>query len=369
MDLTGSFREQGRVDTLLGHIRREAAGEYIFMEVCGGHTTAIQSYGIPGMLPHGIRLISGPGCPVCVTSQTFIDHAIALTGMPDVTVATFGDLVKVPGSESSLEREKAGGADVRVVYSVNEAISLAEKNRERKVVFLAVGFETTAPGTAAGVLDAAKRGIRNFFLLSAHKIMPPAMRAVVTGGTHVNGFICPGHVSAITGSGIYRFLPDDFGVGCVISGFEPLDILQSVLMLIRQVNLKRPGVEVQYTRAVKPEGNRKAVSIMNQVFRVSDDWWRGFGVLAGSGLRLREGYENIDAEKVFPAFAEKNIDEGDCICGEILRGTSTPGECPLFGKACNPGNPAGACMVSSEGACNVYFKYRNPHDTAYHKKY
>ena len=359
MSFAEEFRDPGRVDKLLGQIRQEADGNYVFMEVCGGHTTAIQSYGITGMLPGNIRLISGPGCPVCVTSRSYIDHAIALSGRPDVIIATFGDLLRVPGSNSSLEKEKAAGAGISIVYSVNEAIRLAEKHKNKIIVFLAIGFETTAPGTAAGVLEAVDRGIDNFLILSAQKIMPPAMRAVVEGGTHVNGFICPGHVSTITGSGIYQFLPRDFGIGCVVSGFEPVDIFQSLLMLIRQVNQNLPDVEVQYTRAVKPGGNRKAMNIMDRVFGLSGDWWRGFGIIPASGLQLRLQYESFDARKVFPAFAEEDRDEGACICGEILRGVSTPGDCPLFVAGCTPGDPAGACMVSSEGACNVYFKYRN----------
>ena len=357
MAFAEGFSERERVDKLLRQIRREAEGDYIFMEVCGGHTTAIRGYGIDSLLPGNIRLISGPGCPVCVTSVSYIDHAIELAAIPDVIIATFGDLLRVPGTGTSLEREKAAGAAVATVYSVNEAVNLAGKHKSKKIVFLAIGFETTAPGTAAGVLEAGKRGVDNFFILSAHKIMPPAMRAVVEGGTHVNGFICPGHVSAITGSGIYQFMPAGFGIGCVVSGFEPVDILQSVLMLTRQVSRNDPKVEIQYKRAVKPEGNQKAVAIMEKVFDISDDWWRGFGIIPGSGLQLKQEYERFDARKVFPAFAEEDSDEGACICGEILRGKSTPAGCPLFGNGCTPADPAGACMVSSEGACNVHYNF------------
>ena len=357
MGLAGGFREQSRVDKLLRQLRQEAAGDYILMEVCGGHTTAIQSYGIGGLLPGNIRLISGPGCPVCVTSRSYIDHAVGLSAIPGVIIATFGDLLRVPGSTDSLEKAKATGADVRVVYSVNEAISMAEKERSKRIVFLAIGFETTVPGTAAGVLSAAEKGLDNFLILSAQKIMPPAMRAVVEGGTEVNGFICPGHVSTITGSGIYRFLTEESGIGCVVSGFEPVDILQSILMLVRQVNRNAPDVEVQYTRAVRPEGNRKALDIMNRVFGPSAEWWRGFGIIEGSGLQLRPQYESIDARNILSAFAEEDPDEGACICGEILRGRSTAGDCPLFGNGCTPDNPAGACMVSSEGACYINYKY------------
>lgn len=389
MKITEAFREKGRVDRLLANIRREASGDYVFMEVCGGHTNAIQGFGIPGLLPGNIRLISGPGCPVCVTSKSYIDHAVSLASVPGVVIATFGDLLRVPGSNGSLERAKASGSGVTMVYSVNEAINLAESNRDKKIVFLAIGFETTAPGNAAGVLEAGGRGLPNFFVLSAQKVMPPAMRAVVEGGTLVNGFICPGHVSAVTGSGIYEFLPREFGTGCVISGFEPVDILLSVLMLVRQVNQESPRVEVEYARAVRPEGNLKALKIMDQVFVRADDWWRGFGIIPESGLQLKPEYESMDAGKVFPAFADAftdadggeaankgagqgadegaedgayeaagdAADEGACICGRILRGTASPPECPLFGTGCTPENPAGACMVSAEGACFAYFKY------------
>jgi hydrogenase expression/formation protein HypD len=357
MEFSLEFRERGRVDRLLGQIRREATGIYNLMEVCGGHTSAIHSYGIPSLLPHNINLISGPGCPVCVTSRTFIDHAIALASMPGIIIATFGDLLRVPGTTTTLEKEKAAGKNISVIYSVNEALSLAVTHKNKKVVFLAIGFETTAPGTAAGVLEARDRGLFNFLVLSAQKTMPPAMRAVVDGGTRVNGFICPGHVSAITGSRIYMFLPREFGIGCVIAGFEPVDILYSVLLLVRQINRDEPRVEIQYKRAVRPEGNLRAVKIMNQVFTESDDWWRGFGIIPCSGLQLREEFEEYDAWKFFHVIPREQPDEGSCMCGDILRGKYTPADCPLFGTACTPGNPAGACMVSSEGACNTFHKY------------
>lgn len=357
MNINAAFSDRGRVEKLLRHIHQEAVGEYIFMEVCGGHTTAILSCGIPGMLPGNIRLISGPGCPVCVTSKSYIDNAIKFSAMPGVVIATYGDLLRVPGSISSLEREKAAGASVSMVYSVNEAINLAEKNKNKNIVFLAIGFETTTPGNACGVLEAHGRGLSNFFILSAQKIMPPAMRAVVEGGTKVNGFICPGHVSTITGSGIFEFLPYDFGIGCVISGFEPVDILQTILMLVRQVNSNAPVVEVQYKRAVKPEGNKKALKIMEQVFSLSDDWWRGFGIIPGSGLQLKSRFNRFDARKAFNISDGKDTDDGECICGEILKGVSKPDDCPLFGSGCTPHNPAGACMVSTEGSCFAYYKY------------
>jgi hydrogenase expression/formation protein HypD len=357
MEAAKKFRERERVEILLGNIRQEAVGEYNLMEVCGGHTAAIHGFGIPALLPPAIRLISGPGCPVCVTARSFIDTAIALSARPDVIIATFGDLMRVPGSNSTLEREKAGGAAVNVVYSINEALGIAGNNKKKNIVFLAIGFETTAPGNAAGIMEAEQDGVENFFILCAHKIMPPAMKAVVEGGTRVNGFLCPGHVSIITGTAIYEFLPRDFGIGCVISGFEPVDILLSVLWLVRQVNTGKPLVEVQYRRAVRPEGNIKAQIIMNQVFSPADAWWRGFGIIAGSGLQLDGKYEKFDALKSFPVEIERNRDDEECICGAILRGKALPVDCPLFGRACTPGNPSGACMVSAEGACNAWYQH------------
>ncbi len=353
------FRDPERISGLAAQIRREAVGEYLFMEVCGGHTHAIRGNGLDKLLPPCITLLSGPGCPVCVTSLSYIDHAVSLLALPDVVTATYGDLLRVPGSRSTLEKEKAAGGDIEVVYSVNEAVELALEKPDKRVVFLAIGFETTAPGSAAGLTEAVRRGAGNFYLLSAHKIMPPAMKAVVEGGTRVTGFICPGHVSTITGSGIYEFMPRDYGVGCVISGFEPADILLSVLMLVRQVNREEPRVEIQYGRAVKPEGNPKALALMKRVFRESDEWWRGFGVIPGSGLQPGGEFEKYDARLVFPAFADDRDEKGACICGSILRGMKSPADCPLFGSVCTPASPAGACMVSAEGACNVNYKFSN----------
>jgi len=354
-----AYRERERAERLLHIIRNEATGHYTFMEVCGGHTNAIREFGIHGLLPGNIRLISGPGCPVCVTSRSFIDHAVALAGMHDHIIASFGDLLRVPGNHGTLDKARASGSAVTMVYSVNEAIALAEKNRNKKVIFLAMGFETTIPGNASGVLEAGRRNLGNFFMLSSQKVMPPAMKAVVEGGTRVNGFICPGHVGAVTGSRIFEFLPGQYGLGCVVSGFEPVDILLSVLMLVRQVNSSAPVVEVEYTRAVSREGNTKAVRIMEQVFELEDDWWRGFGIIPASGMQLNKKYGAFDARKLMAFSSEESEEEGACICGDILRGVSTPGMCPLFGTGCTPSDPAGACMVSAEGACYAYYKFRD----------
>ncbi len=356
MDLIKPFRDPARVDKLLEMIHREATGSYRFMEVCGGHTAAVHKYGIKELFPGNISLISGPGCPVCVSSGSFIDHAIALSRRTDTITASFGDLLRVPGgSKKTLYEAKSRGADIRIVYSINEALNIAKRNRQKRILFPAIGFETTAPGNAAGILEAERNEIRNFLMLSAQKIMPPAMKAVAEGETNINGFVCPGHVSAITGSGIYRFLVDEHGTGCVIAGFEPVDILSSVLMLLRQVNNQRPDVEIQYRRAVKPEGNVLAKNIMNKVFGLSDEWWRGFGIIPGSGLQLKPEYEKFDARRVFPGYTFTEQENEGCICGSILRGLNTPADCPLYVSECTPDHPVGACMVSSEGACNVYY--------------
>jgi hydrogenase expression/formation protein HypD len=356
MDLVKPFRDPGRAGKLLDMIHTEATGSYMFMEVCGGHTASVHKYGIKGLLPVNIRLVSGPGCPVCVSSGSFIDHAIALSERPDVITASFGDLLRVPGGEkTTLDHARSLGADIRIVYSVNEALDLARKNQQKKILFPAIGFETTSPGNASAILEAERHGIENFLMLSSQKIMPPAMKAVAEGEKKINGFICPGHVSAITGSGIYRFLAEDYGTGCVVAGFEPVDILCSVLMLIRQVNSGRPDVEIEYRRAVRPEGNILAKTIMNRVFTITDEWWRGFGIIPGSGLQLKPQYERFDARRVFPAYSFTEQVTDGCICGKILRGVKNPADCPLFNSRCTPDHPLGACMVSPEGACNVLF--------------
>lgn len=351
------FRDQILVSRLLGMIRNLGSENYTFMEVCGGHTAAIHRFGIPAMLPGNIKLISGPGCPVCVTGTEFIDKAVAYTGMDDFIVTTFGDLMRVPGSASSLEKEKAKGADVRVVFSGLEALEIAENNPGKQVVFLGIGFETTTPGTAVTVSLAKKRGIGNFCLLSSHKIMPPAMDSIINGGIKINGFICPGHVATVTGSQDFDFIPDKYGLACVITGFEPVDLLQSVYMLVKQVSMQTPSVEIQYRRAVSESGNRIALGQIKEVFEKCDSEWRGLGIIPMSGLRLRPEYESFDAEKNFPLKVTQVKENNKCLCGQILRGFKSPPDCSLFEVVCSPENPVGACMVSDEGACNTYYKY------------
>ncbi len=357
MKFATEFRDPVLVQVLADHIRRATSKEIVLMEVCGGHTMAIHRYGIPSLLPSNIRLVSGPGCPVCVSSKSFIDRAIAIGRLGNVILCTYGDLIRVPGSESTLDKEKAGGMDVRVVGSSLEALEIARRHPGQRILFLGIGFETTAPGSAAAIVQAHREGLRNFFLLSAHKIMPPAMEALITEGVNISGYLCPGHVSTITGSSIYRFIPEKYRLACVIAGFEPLDILQSVLMLALQIEEGRPDVEIQYKRVVKAQGNEKAQALLKEVFELGDDWWRGFGIIPESGLKLREAYAAYDAERVFDVRIPEAREEKGCICGEILKGLKQPADCKLFGKACTPQDPVGACMVSSEGSCAAYYKY------------
>ncbi|MCX6326505.1 MAG: hydrogenase formation protein HypD [Bacteroidia bacterium] len=358
MKYIDEFRNKDLVMKLTTLIKKSVRRDYTFMEVCGGHTAAIHRFGIPSLLPGNIKLISGPGCPVCVTGTDFIDKSIAYSKMEEVIITTFGDMIRVPGSVSSLEKEKAAGADIRIVLSGLEALEIAKINSEKKVIFLGIGFETTAPGTAVTIKLAEKNNLNNFFLLSAHKVMPPAMEAIIKEGVKLNGFICPGHVATITGSLVFNFIPEKFNLGCVITGFEPADILQSILMLIQQVNLDTPKVEIQYNRAVTDRGNIIAQRHLSQIFEPCDELWRGFGVIPGSGLKLRKEYEKFDAGKIMPVKIKFREEDILCICGDILRGLKTPEDCALFAKICVPEHPSGACMVSNEGACNSWYKYR-----------
>lgn len=351
------FRNKTIVEAIVREIKKISRKELALMEVCGGHTMALHKFGIPALLPENIKLLSGPGCPVCVTSRQFIDHAVALSRKQDIIITTYGDLIRVPGSTSSLDNEKSKGGDIRIVYSTLDALNIAKENPSKKVVFLGIGFETTAPGSAAAVDAAFNQNIVNFFLLSAHKIMPPPMEALINDGVKIDGYVCPGHVSTITGSAIYDFIPEKYRLGCVISGFEPTDLLQSVLMLVQQLENNNPKVEIQYKRAVKPQGNIKARTLLDKVFTLSDEWWRGFGIIPASGMQLNDKYNAFDASKAINVEIEETKEEHGCICGEILMGLKTPLNCPLFSKKCTPENPVGACMVSSEGTCAAYYKY------------
>ncbi len=357
------YRDEYRDPELAGRIV-EAIGKKStipvrFMEVCGTHTVAIFRSGIKELLPDTITLISGPGCPVCVTASQEIDRAILLCREPDVTVVTFGDLIRVPGSESSLLQEKAGGADVRVVYSSFDALELARQFQDRRVVMLGIGFETTVPTIAAAVHQARQEGLENFLVLSAHKLLPPALAALLSAGeVHIDGFLCPGHVTTIIGAKPYQDVVNRHGKCCTVSGFEPVDILQSIYMLVSQIEEGRCEVEIQYTRAVRPEGNPRARQLMEAVFEPADALWRGLGAISRSGLTLRAAYGAHAAETYFDLPVLPSREMPGCRCGEVLRGVCTPPECDLFRTRCKPTDPYGPCMVSSEGTCAAYFKYR-----------
>ncbi len=358
MKYVDEYRDRNLIEAVAREIKKVSRKEISLMEVCGGHTMAIHRFGLTSLLPPNIRLLSGPGCPVCVSSQKFIDIAIGYSRIPGIIIVTYGDLIRVPGSTSSLEKEKANGNDVRIVYSVLEALEIAKQNPGRPVIFLGIGFETTAPATAATIIKAQHDNTPDFYVLSAHKIMPPVMKALVNDGVKLHGFIAPGHVSAITGSGIYEDLAWKYGLGVVISGFEPMDIMQSVLMLVEQIEKENPRVEIQYKRVVQPEGNKIAQQLMAQVFTLSDDEWRGLGTIPGSGLKLQERYTAFDPANKFPVDIPEPEEPKGCICGEILRGLKIPTDCTNFAKRCTPVTPVGACMVSGEGTCATYYKYR-----------
>lgn len=330
------------------------------MEVCGTHTMVAFRSGLRSLLPGSVSLISGPGCPVCVTPNGYVDAAVELGRQAGVMIATFGDLVRVPGSTSSLELERANGAAVEVVYSPMDAVGLARQNASRSVVFLAVGFETTVPGIAVAVRAAQEEGLGNFMILSALKTMPGPMRALASAGeVGVDGFICPGHVSVITGAAAFSFLSAEYRMPCVITGFEDLDLLEGIAMLLAQVADGRSQVEIEYGRAVSMEGNRVAQRVMAEIFEPCDTEWRGLGSIAGSGLRLRDCYREHDAAQRFGLEVSSGEPAPGCRCGDVLRGVLTPPECPLFDRTCRPQTPVGPCMVSSEGACAAFWRYGN----------
>jgi hydrogenase expression/formation protein HypD len=355
------FRNPQLIRSIVDKIHQECPNRAIkLMEVCGGHTITIFKYGIQKLIPDNIKLISGPGCPVCVTDNSFIDKAVKIAHLDNVIITTFGDMIRVPGSTTSLQKEKGKGIDVRICYSPMDAIQIAKDNSEKEVVFLGIGFETTAPAVAAAIQYASDNRITNFSVLSAHKTMPYAMKGLLDSGEiDLNGFICPGHVSAITGIHIYDFIAKDYGISCVVSGFEPLDMLQSILMLVRLINRQESRVENQYTRSVKENGNPNAMQLMMNVFEESDINWRGIGIIPKSGLRIKNKYRDFDANLKFDVVVEPSKEYPGCICGDIMRGVKVPTDCKLFKQICTPEDPKGACMVSDEGACATYFKYVN----------
>lgn len=328
------------------------------MEVCGTHTVSIFRNGIRSLLPPEITLLSGPGCPVCVTAQQEIDAFIALARIEKVTVATFGDLMRVPGTLSTLRSEKADGRDIRMVYSALDALNIAAKNPDRRVVFIGVGFETTAPTIAASIVMAADRGINNFSVLAVHKLVPPVLAALMeSGGVQIDGFLLPGHVSVIIGAQAYLPFVQQYGIPCVIAGFEAEDILNAILKLARQVANGGARLENAYKRVVSPEGNPRALALMHTVFEPVDAPWRGVDTIAASGLKIRKDFSRFDARKVFALEVPETGEPPGCACGDVLMGRKTPPQCALYKRICTPANPVGPCMVSSEGTCAAYYRY------------
>jgi hydrogenase expression/formation protein HypD len=343
---------------IVKQIKKISKKKIRLMEVCGTHTTSIFRNGIRGVLPDSISLISGPGCPVCVTSQNEIDSFIALAGTDNVIVATFGDLIRVPGSQSSLEHERAKARRIHVVSSPVDALDIAKQNPDKKVVFLGVGFETTAPAIAGSIILARDLKIKNYFVYSAHKLVPPALTALMeTNNAQIDGFMLPGHVSMITGVKAYVRFFDQYKIPCVVAGFEAVDMLCAVFMLVKQIETDSPNLENAYKRAVGFRGNEKAQEILHNVFKTVDATWRGIGTIPQSGLKLKDEFECFDAEKKFDIKTIFAKEPESCCCGEILTGAKIPPECALYKKVCTPINPVGPCMVSTEGSCAAYFRY------------
>ncbi len=358
MQLTHDFRDSALVKGITDDIRVQVMRSTRLMEFCGSHTAAILKYGLRQLVPEEIDMLSGPGCPVCVTSQLDIDRAIALTKIPGMILCTFGDMLKVPGSYGSLAEARAGGSDVRIVYSTLDALQIARANPSRSVVFLGVGFETTAPTIAASILQACKENITNYSVFSLAKACPPVMKALLDGGEiKIDGIICPGHVSSIIGTRPFEFIPREYGIACVIAGFEPLDILVAVDMLLKQIKQARPAIEIAYSRGVSAEGNQIAQKLMTDVFQTTNADWRGVGAVSASGLSISPRYASFDASLLYKREPGPALTQPGCRCGDILRGAIKPTQCHLFRNTCTPENPVGPCMVSGEGACSSYYLF------------
>lgn len=352
------YRDEGDAQKLLAAIRKTVTRPWALMEICGGQTHTFVKFGIDRMLPEEVELVHGPGCPVCVTPLEMIDKAHEIARHPEVIFTSFGDMLRVPGSTGDLLSAKAGGADVRIVYSPLDAVKLAAQNPDRQVVFFAVGFETTAPANAAAVYQAAQQGLDNFSMLVSHVLVPPAMEAILSSEQNrVQAFLAAGHVCAIMGFWEYEPLAEKYQVPIVVTGFEPTDLLQGTLMAVEMLEEGRWGVENQYVRAVNRNGNAPAQSLVSQVFTVSDRKWRGIGPIPASGLTLQEEYLAYDAERKFGVEAIVTEESSECIAGLVLQGLKKPHECDAFGTRCTPENPLGAPMVSSEGACAAYYHY------------
>ncbi len=352
------FKNKDHVKRLAEKIRTiYPGGRLKIMEVCGTHTMAIARYGLRALMPEGLRLISGPGCPVCVTPQAVIDAAISLSEIKDNAIVTFGDMMSVPGTEKSLELRRAEGADIRILYSVYDMLEMAEEE-EKNFIFISIGFETTTPGIALSILETKKRGLKNVYFLVANRLVIPAMDALMRSDeVQIDGFLCPGHVSVIIGSGAYRVIADGYSVPCVVAGFEPVDILLAIHEIVDRISKNIAGVGNAYNRAVTEKGNTQAMSILNRVFQPAMAEWRGIGVIPESGLSLRDEYSYLDALKRFQIELVSIPEPTGCRCGDILKGLIIPPECSLFGNRCSPQAPVGPCMVSSEGSCAAYYKY------------
>ncbi len=359
MKYLDEYRDHRIVRALASEIAQRVTKPWVLMEICGGQTHTIMRYGLDELLPAGIELVHGPGCPVCVTPLETVDKAIELAMRPDVILVSYGDMLRVPGSHSDLLRAKAQGADVRMAYSPAEAVKVARLNPTRKVVFLAIGFETTARANAMAAWQAKREHVTNFSLLVSHVLVPPAIRALMSSNTNrVQGFIAPGHVCTVMGCKEYEELVSDFRIPIVVGGFEPVDILDAVLMLVRQLEAGEAKLENQYVRSVSHAGNLPAQQIMAEVFEVADQKWRGIGPIPQSGLRLREEYADYDANRIFELTNFTVEEPAECISAQVLRGLNKPTECPAFGLRCTPEKPLGAPMVSTEGACAAYYHYR-----------
>lgn len=359
MKYVDEYRDAGTVRKLAAAIARVTTRPWTVMEICGGQTHAIVKFGLDELLPSTITLVHGPGCPVCVTPAELIDQAVELALRPGVILCSFGDMLRVPGTGIDLLTAKARGGDVRTVYSPLDAVALAQANPAREVVFFAVGFETTAPANALAVLRAAKTGVKNFSLLVSHVLVPPAMRAILgAADNRVQGFLAAGHVCAIMGTGEYHGIASEYRCPIVVTGFEPLDILEGLLRCVRELESGRAEVENAYARAVRTEGNLPARTLVTEAFAVEDCNWRGLGPIPASGWGLRPELAAYDAPKRFGLATAMPVEPGECISGEIMRGVRKPHDCPAFGTRCTPEHPIGAPMVSSEGACAAYFRYR-----------
>lgn len=354
-----AFKDPKLARGLIDSIQKLApAGGAVLMEVCGTHTVSIARNGIRNLMPEGTRLASGPGCPVCVTSNRDIDTVIALCRVPGVTIATFGDMTRVPGSTSSLLKEQAAGRSVEIVYSPLDALALAKQRPHDQIVFVGVGFETTTPLVAMSIKRAAAMGLQNFSVFAAHKNMPGALESIVNDPQlQVDALILPGHVSTIIGAEPYRFLAKKYGIPGVITGFEPVDVLQGIAMIMRQLHEGRADIEIAYARGVMPQGNPVAIAAIEEVFETCTATWRGLGDIPGSGYRIREEFARFDAVRRFSPQVEPTQDPKGCRCGDVLRARMAPNECPLFRTVCTPENPVGPCMVSGEGSCAAYYRY------------